>query len=191
MKDRSSMKRISAIIIFVFSVVLAAAGQSAYIPPDKPRLVVGIVVEQLKFEQLEKYRDRLSEGGIRKLMNEGTYFRNAAFEYMLTQSAPGHATIATGAEPSSHGITSDSWYVPLKNELINCTKDNSSDPVGGSFESGLHSPVNLQAVYCGIMKPLLSPGFATRNSGRFLCPEISLYTLLSDMLPSSATAIDR
>ncbi|HEX2975154.1 MAG TPA: alkaline phosphatase family protein [Bacteroidales bacterium] len=145
MKDRSSMKRISAIIIFVFSVVLAAAGQSAYIPPDKPRLVVGIVVEQLKFEQLEKYRDRLSEGGIRKLMNEGTYFRNAAFEYMLTQSAPGHATIATGAEPSSHGITSDSWYVPLKNELINCTKDNSSDPVGGSFESGLHSPVNLQA----------------------------------------------
>jgi hypothetical protein len=64
---------------------------------------------------------------------------------MLTQSAPGHATISTGAEPSFHGITSDNWYVPLKNELIYCTKDLEVNPVGGSFESGLHSPVNLQA----------------------------------------------
>ena len=62
---------------------------------------------------------------------------------MLTQSAPGHATISTGAEPSAHGITSDDWYVPLKNELINCTKDITVNSVGGSFESGLHSPVNL------------------------------------------------
>ncbi len=64
---------------------------------------------------------------------------------MLTQSAPGHATIATGTEPSQHGIASDNWYLPLKNELIYCTKDLSVDPVGGSYESGLHSPVNLQA----------------------------------------------
>lgn len=116
-----------------------------YIPPDKPRLIIGIVVEQLKYDQLEKFRDRLSENGIKKLINEGTYFKNASFEYMLTQSAPGHATISTGAEPSAHGITSDSWFIPLKNEMINCTKDNSVNPVGGSFESGLHSPVNLQA----------------------------------------------
>lgn len=120
-------------------------GQGAYIPPDKPRLVIGIVVEQLKYDQLEKFRDKLGENGIKRLMNEGTYFKNASFEYMLTQSAPGHATIATGAEPSFHGITSDNWYVPLKNELINCTKDLEVNPVGGSYESGLHSPVNLQA----------------------------------------------
>src|SRR5664279_1312748 len=59
------------------------------------------------------------------------------------KSAPGHATIATGAEPSFHGITSDNWYVPLKNELINCTHDVTVNSVGGSFESGMHSPVNL------------------------------------------------
>jgi predicted AlkP superfamily pyrophosphatase or phosphodiesterase len=64
---------------------------------------------------------------------------------MLTQSAPGYATISTGTEPSSHGITSDFWYLPLKNELIYCTKDNSVSSVGGSFESGMFSPVNLQA----------------------------------------------
>ena len=102
-------------------------------------------MNSLKYDQLEKFRDRLGENGIKRLINEGTYFKNASFEYMLTQSAPGHATISTGAEPSFHGITSDNWYVPLKNELIYCTKDIKVNPVGGSFESGLHSPVNLQA----------------------------------------------
>jgi predicted AlkP superfamily pyrophosphatase or phosphodiesterase len=136
------MKRYTIIILLIL-VFVKLSGQGAYLPPDKPRLVVGIVIEELKFDQLEKFRDKLGENGIKKLINEGTYFKNASYEYMLTQSAPGHATISTGAEPSFHGITSDDWFVPLKNELINCTKDLTVNSVGGSFESGLHSPVNL------------------------------------------------
>jgi predicted AlkP superfamily pyrophosphatase or phosphodiesterase len=137
-------RRITAIILSV-SFFIRLSGQGAYLPPDKPRLVIGIIVEQLKYDQLEKFRDRLGENGIKRLINEGTYFKNASFEYMLTQSAPGHATISTGSEPSSHGITSDNWYLPLKNELIYCTKDISVNPAGGSFESGMFSPANLQA----------------------------------------------
>jgi predicted AlkP superfamily pyrophosphatase or phosphodiesterase len=136
------MKRYTT-IIFLILVFIKLSGQGAYLPPDKPRLVIGIVVEELNFDQLEKFHDRLGGNGIKRLINEGTYFKNASYEYLLTQSAPGHATIATGAEPSSHGITSNDWYVPLKNELINCTKDFSVNSVGGSFESGLHSPANL------------------------------------------------
>ena len=117
--------------------------QGAYIPPDRPKLVIGIVVEQLRYDQLEKFRDRFGENGIRRMLNEGTYFKNAGYNYMLTQSAPAHATISTGAEPSVHGITSDSWYMPLKNEMVYCTQDSKIDPVGGSYEAGLHSPVNL------------------------------------------------
>jgi len=124
---------------------LRLSGQGAYLPPDKPALIIGIVVEQLRFDQIERFRDRLSENGIKKLINEGTFFRNASFDYMLTQSAPGFSTISTGTEPSYHGITSDSWYLPLKNEFIYCTKDVSVNPAGGSYESGLHSPVNLNA----------------------------------------------
>jgi len=131
---------IIAILIFVF---VKLSGQGAYLPPDKPKLVIGIVVEEMKYDQLEKLRDKLSENGIKRLINEGTYFKNASYQYMLTQSAPVHATISTGAEPSFHGITADDWYVPLKNELINCTKDLTVNSVGGSFETGLHSPVNL------------------------------------------------
>jgi len=137
--------KISAASILLASVSFKLFGQGAYLPPDKPLLVVGIIVEQLKFDQLEEFRDKLGENGLRRLINEGTYFKNASYEYMLTQSAPGHATISTGAEPSFHGITSDNWYLPLKNELIYCSKDIEVNPVGGSFESGLQSPVNLQA----------------------------------------------
>ncbi|MEI8226307.1 MAG: alkaline phosphatase family protein, partial [Bacteroidota bacterium] len=145
MKNREVVRRISVVIILLISVYFKMSAQGAYLPPDKPRLVIGIVVEQLKYDQLEKFRDRLGENGIKRLINEWTYFKNASFEYMLTQSAPGHATISTGSEPSFHGITSDNWYLPLKNELIYCTKDINVNPVGGSFEAGLHSPVNLQA----------------------------------------------
>ena len=133
---------IAALLLFL---TLRTSGQGAYLPPEKPRLVVGIIVEQLRYDQLEKFRNRFAENGIRRILNEGTYFQNASFQYMLTQSAPGHATISTGTEPSLHGITSDYWYLPLKDELIYCTRDISVSAVGGSFEAGFHSPVNLQA----------------------------------------------
>lgn len=143
MRERT-LKRTAAIFsaIFLFNISM---GQGAYIPPEKPTLIIGIVVEQLRYDQIERFRSRFSENGIRKLLNEGTFFQNASFQYMLTQSAPGHATIATGAEPSFHGITSDSWYLPLRNEQVYCTKDINVNPTGGSIECGLHSPVNLQA----------------------------------------------
>ena len=139
------LRRSITIIILVLSSFLKLAGQGAYLPPEKPSLIIGIVVEQLKYDQIEKFRDKLGENGIKRFLNEGTYYRNASFEYMLTQSAPGHATISTGSKPSYHGITSDNWYLPLRNELIYCSNDIEVNPVGGSFESGLHSPHNLEA----------------------------------------------
>lgn len=139
------MVRFSKMVILVFFLVMSGVvcGQSAYIPPEKPKLIIGIVVEQLRYDHIEQFRNYLSDDGIKILLNEGTYYQDASFQYMLTQSAPGHATISTGAEPALHGITSDSWYLPLKNELIYCTKDIEVDPVGGSYESGLQSPANL------------------------------------------------
>jgi len=59
----------------VLSVFNNLQGQGAYLPPDKPRLVIGIVVEQLRYDQLEKFRNRFSENGIRKLLNEVPIFR--------------------------------------------------------------------------------------------------------------------
>lgn len=124
---------------------LDVSSQGAYIPPDKPKLIIGIVVEQLRFDQLEKARDNFTENGIRRMINEGTTYRNASFGHLLTQGAPGYATISTGTEPAFHGIPSDNWYEPLRNELVYCTKDLSVNPTGGSFESGLHSAASLKS----------------------------------------------
>ena len=74
------MKRL-AIIFFLIFVFVKLHGQGAYLPPDKPKLVIGIVVEELNYNQLEKFHDKLSENGIKKLINEGTYFKNASYEY--------------------------------------------------------------------------------------------------------------
>lgn len=140
------MRRV-IIVAAAFSMLpfLDISSQGAYIPPEKPRLIIGIVVEQLRFDQLERARDNLSENGIRRLINEGTTYRNATFGHLLTQGAPGFATTSTGTEPAFHGIPSDNWYEPLRNELIYCTKDLSVNPTGGSFESGLHSAASLQS----------------------------------------------
>ncbi|HUW91556.1 MAG TPA: alkaline phosphatase family protein [Bacteroidales bacterium] len=136
------MKNALTIILFIlFSLTLS--GQSAYIPPDKPKLVIGIMVEQLRYDQLERLRDILPEKGIKRLINEGTYYRNASYDYLLTQAAPGYATISTGTSPSFHGITSDSWYHPFNDQMIYCVQDPDVSPVGGSFETGLFSPGNL------------------------------------------------
>jgi predicted AlkP superfamily pyrophosphatase or phosphodiesterase len=139
------LKRHTLTFCLVLIVYAGLNGQGAYIPPDKPKLVVGIIVEQLRYDQIERFRNRLGQNGIRRLLNEGTSYQNAFFQYMLTQSAPGHATISTGAEPAWHGITSDSWYLPLRNEIIYSTRDQNVKSAGGSPESGQYSPVNLQA----------------------------------------------
>jgi hypothetical protein len=136
------MKRTLAIIyFFIISFVISA--QSAYIPPDKPKLVIGIIVEQLRYDQLERIRDILPDNGLKRMVNEGTYYRNVSLDYLSTQAAPGYATISTGATPSVHGIISDSWFHPFNDQMIFCVEDPASNAVGGTYETGLFSPVNL------------------------------------------------
>ena len=167
------MKNVIIIISFLL-VTLTLSGQSAYIPPDKPKLVIGIIVEQLRYDQLERLRDILPENGIKRLINEGTYYRNASYDYLLTQAAPGYATISSGTTPSFHGVTSDSWYHPFNDQIIYCVQDPDVYPVGGSFETGLFSPKNLlsstfadelQMASCGAAKVY---GIGIRDMGAIL-----------------------
>lgn len=136
------MRRLTT-ILYLFVIILSASAQSAYIPPEKPKLVIGIIVEQLRYDQLERIWNILPDNGLKRMVNEGTYYRNASIDYLSTQAAPGLATISTGASPSAHGITSDSWFHPFNNEMVYCVQDATASPVGGSFETGLFSPVNL------------------------------------------------
>lgn len=132
------------ILLFsLFFSVLRLSAQGPYIPPEKPRLIIGIVIEQFRYDYLEQYWDRLGENGFKRLIHEGTYCKNAAYDYLLTQSGPGYATLSTGASPAVHGIVADRWYKSLSDEQVYCTQDPTVLPLGGSFENGLQSPVHL------------------------------------------------
>jgi predicted AlkP superfamily pyrophosphatase or phosphodiesterase len=130
-------------IISLFALPLLASAQSAYIPPEKPTLVIGVFVEQLRYDQLDRIWNILPEGGLKRLVGEGTFYRNASVDYLSTQAAPAWATISTGAAPAAHGITSDTWFHPFNDQMIYCVQDPDANPVGGSFETGLFSPANL------------------------------------------------
>jgi len=136
------MKQTATILYFLL-ISVASGAQTAYIPPDKPKLVVGIIVEQLRYDQLERVWGIIPDNGLKRMANEGTYFRNVSVDYLSTQAAPGFATISTGASPSVHGITSDTWFHPFNDEMIFSVQDPGASAVGGSFETGLFSPVNL------------------------------------------------
>ncbi len=114
------------------------------IRPEKPRLVVGIVVEQMRQEYLDRFWDDFGDKGFKKLAINGTYFKNAHLNYSLTQTSPGYATIVTGAEPSGHGIVSDYWYIPLTGEKEKSIESNKSYSVTGIKKQRLsYSPENL------------------------------------------------
>src|SRR5690554_4209348 len=83
------------------------------IPSDKPKLVVGIVVEQMRQDYLDKFWNNFGNKGFKKLAINGSYCQNANYEYSLTQTAPGYATIVTGCEPAEHGIVSNYWFNAL------------------------------------------------------------------------------
>ncbi len=132
-------------LVFLFACLsgfssLSFSQTSTQIPPEKPKLVIQIIAGQMRYDYLSRYWNKFGEDGFKRLIDEGTFCRNANFPYLFTQSAPGQATIATGTTPDHHAIVSDQWYIRLKDEMVVCTDDTAVDPVGGSFENGRHSP---------------------------------------------------
>jgi predicted AlkP superfamily pyrophosphatase or phosphodiesterase len=137
------------LLAFCISVVNIQAQKSSRIPPEKPKLIIGIVVEQMRYDYLHKYIDKFGEGGFKRLLSEGTNCKNANYNYLFTQTSVGHATIATGTYPSYHGIVAEEWYVQLKDKVVNCVSDDNVSTVGGSFESGKMSPRQLLTTTVG------------------------------------------
>lgn len=113
------------------------------IPPDKPKLIVGIVLGQMRYDYIFRYWDKMGEGGFKRLVNEGTFCKNAHYNYLYTQTCPGYATISTGAMPSVHGIVADQWFDRLKNKTVVCTEDDLYKTTGGSYDEGRRSPLQL------------------------------------------------
>ena len=118
-----------------------SAGVAAQrIPAEKPKLVVGITVSGMRYDYLSTYWEKFGDDGFRRLASTGTWCRNARYDYLITESAVGYATIATGARPDAHGIVADYWYERLSDQVEYCVHDPDYDAAEGNNENGRYSP---------------------------------------------------
>jgi predicted AlkP superfamily pyrophosphatase or phosphodiesterase len=88
----------------------------------RPKLVVLLVVDQMRADYVEKFRSQWT-GGLKRLVEEGAWFREAAFSYAATETCVGHATISTGAFPSTHGMIANAWLERKNQKMVTCTSD--------------------------------------------------------------------
>lgn len=110
---------------------------------DAPRLIVLLVVDQMRADYVDRFRGDWT-GGLQRLLTQGAHFSNAAYPYLGTHTCAGHATVATGALPSVHGIFQNTWYDRESGENIPCTRDVGAKAVVYSGTGREHGPVRLR-----------------------------------------------
>jgi predicted AlkP superfamily pyrophosphatase or phosphodiesterase len=112
--------------------------------PDPPRLVVVLVVDQMRNDYIDDYGRHWSRG-LRRLATEGARFRNAAYPYLNTVTCAGHATISTGTVPAFHGIILNQWWHREEQKELACTEDPTAPiiPYGSGQPGGGHSAKRL------------------------------------------------
>ncbi|MDX1333174.1 MAG: alkaline phosphatase PafA [Robiginitalea sp.] len=111
---------------------------------DPPRLVVGIVVDQMRFDYLTRFWNQYGEGGFKRLVGEGFNCRDHHFNYAPTSTGPGHASVYTGTTPSRHGIIGNNWFDKETGGSVYCVGDASQTSVGTASDAGKHSPHRLE-----------------------------------------------
>ncbi len=110
----------------------------------RPKLVVGIVVDQMRWDYLYRYFERYSAtGGFKRFLNQGYSCENTLIPYTPTITACGHTTVYTGSVPAIHGITGNGWYDNILRRNVYCTEDKTVKGVGTTNSAGEMSPRNM------------------------------------------------
>lgn len=111
---------------------------------NKPKAVIGIVVDQMRQEYLYRFSPKFSDGGFKRLMNHGFMVKNAHYNYIPTLTGPGHAAVYTGATPSVHGVIGNEWYERTESKTVNCVEDRRYVSVGTTTAGqGMVSPFRM------------------------------------------------
>lgn len=122
---------------------VAQTGKKAMSSAEKPRLVIGIIIDQMRYDYLYRYQDKFGSGGFKRLLGQGFLFRDTHYNYIPTYTGPGHASVYTGTTPSYHGIIANDWYERSLGKSVYVTEDNTVNGVGGTGKEGQMSPRHL------------------------------------------------
>ena len=155
------MKKIKVISFLSMALLgcgTASAQQSNAAAIERPKLVVGIVVDQMRWDYLYRYQKRYTDGGFKRLLGEGFSCENTMIPYVPSVTAIGHTCIYTGSVPSIHGIAGNNFVKDGKK--VYCTDDDSVKPVGTTSVAALMSPRNLWVSTIGDEMKIASNGRA-------------------------------
>ena len=123
----------AAALLPLFLLSFPAGGQTtgakSFKPGNKPKLVVLLVVDQMRADYVDKFRFQWT-GGLKRLVEEGAWFRDAAYPYAATETCVGHSTISTGAFPATHGMVANAWWDRATQKLVTCTADPNVKNIG-------------------------------------------------------------
>lgn len=151
--------------ILIAAVFICTTGVGFSQKIERPKLVVGIVVDQMRWDFLYRFYDRYApNGGFKRLMNMGFNCNNTMIPYVPTYTAPGHSCIYTGSLPAITGITGNEWYDNEKRGYVYCTSDSNANTVGSITAAGKMSPRNmLTTTICDELK--LATNFRSKVIG--------------------------
>lgn len=136
-------------VTFIFAFFACTANGQTSATPKKPRLIVGLVVDQMRWDYLYRYQASYQSDGFKRLLKEGLSCENTLIPYVPTYTAAGHACVYTGTVPAINGIVGNNWYdASLKRDMY-CAEDTSVSTVGSTSDAGKMSPRNLLTTTIG------------------------------------------
>lgn len=133
--------RIALILFTVFSSIYSLKSQNHF--HKKPKLVVGIVIEEMRYEMLLRYWDSFGENGFKKIIDQGAFCTQTHHNYLITQNGVGQTSIVTGTYPSYHGIIADDWYDRLGDKMVHCADESKFNLMNGKISMGNFTPDNI------------------------------------------------
>ena len=143
-------RSILALIFFLFSsTVFAQQKTTTPASAAAPKLVVGIVIDQMRWDYLYRFNSRYSKGGFKRLLTSGYSFNSTYIPYVPSYTAVGHSTIYTGSVPAIDGIVGNNWWEKSIMANMYCTSDSTVQSVGGSDFAGKMSPKNMWTTTIG------------------------------------------
>lgn len=132
-------------ILFSTAVIFVSLLSAVSAQVNRPKLVVGLMVDQMRWDYLYRFSNRYGEDGFKRLLRQGFSCENTLINYIPTFTAIGHSSVYTGSVPSIHGIAGNDWIVQATGKSMYCTEDNTVEGVGTTEREGKQSPRNLLA----------------------------------------------
>lgn len=134
------MKKVALFLLLLITALGVYSQQDQ--PYQQPKLVVGIVVDQMRYDYLTRFWNDFGDGGFKRLINEGFLSKNHHYNYIPTVTAPGHTSIYTGTTPAVHGILGNNWYDKFAKQRVYCA-DDTDYPDFGTEGTGGKAPTRL------------------------------------------------